>query len=510
MKVTTFISSERRRNIGQIPRGLPRTGRSVSKYRLLPCRLAARVTYIAGALVFLIFVTRPEQLKSLLFETAQAQAVVAHVQSASASGSASGTSLAAVFSSDNTAGNLIVAAVSFDSSEGTIWTCSDTRGNTYAQATFTHDTRHGKTLGICYAANVTSGANTVTVSFGGASQTWRRMAIAEYSGVAAVSPLDVDGVATNSTGTNTTSVTTNSFITTQAGDLIVAAVISDSGNTTITSGSGFTEREDTQEIAIEDQIQVKAGSIAGTFTFGADRDYIAHAIAFKAAAGGSPDITAPSISLTAPAPSTISLTNTVSATTSDNRGVLGVQFKLDGSNLQAEDTTAPYSISWDTTTASNGTHTLSARARDSAGNQATSSDIIVMVSNTVSPVAHYLLNDRVRTTGTLNVRFTPSISGNLLGTQPLGSYGALVSGPTSTDGLMMWWKTNFDTGVDGYSTETGITLLSDINFDGTTNSLDWSIMNATWFMNTIPTADLNKDGIVNSLDFSLLNRQWGR
>ena len=41
---------------------------------------------------------------------------------------------------------------------------------------------------------------------------------------------------------------------------------------------------------------------------------------------------------------------TVSATASDNVGVAGVQFKLDGANLGAEDTTAPYS----STTATNG------------------------------------------------------------------------------------------------------------------------------------------------------------
>jgi len=35
-----------------------------------------------------------------------------------------------------------------------------------------------------------------------------------------------------------------------------------------------------------------------------------------------------------------------------------VQFKLDGANLPAEDLTPPYSLSWNTTTTSNGPHTL--------------------------------------------------------------------------------------------------------------------------------------------------------
>ena len=69
----------------------------------------------------------------------------------------------------------------------------------------------------------------------------------------------------------------------------------------------------------------------------------------------------------------------VSASASEN--VVGVQFRLDGADLGAEDTSAPYTIAWDTTTASSGPHTLSAVARDAAGNSATASDVAVTVSN---------------------------------------------------------------------------------------------------------------------------------
>ena len=94
------------------------------------------------------------------------------------------------------------------------------------------------------------------------------------------------------------------------------------------------------------------------------------------------DLTPPAVSITAPAPGAIvSNSVTVSASASDNVGVAGIQFKLNGSNLQAEDTSAPYSISWSTTTAANGSHTLTATARDAAGNQATSAPIVVTVSN---------------------------------------------------------------------------------------------------------------------------------
>src|SRR5205807_3095965 len=75
----------------------------------------------------------------------------------------------------------------------------------------------------------------------------------------------------------------------------------------------------------------------------------------------------------------------VSATASDDVGVAGVQFRLDDADLGAEDTEAPYSVPWDTTTASEGPHTLTAVARDAAGNVTVSGPVTVTVSNTSPP-----------------------------------------------------------------------------------------------------------------------------
>src|SRR5262249_27813846 len=94
------------------------------------------------------------------------------------------------------------------------------------------------------------------------------------------------------------------------------------------------------------------------------------------------DTTPPTVSVTAPAPgSTVSSTVGVSATASDDRGVGGVQFKVDGANLGAEAAAAPYNVSWNTTTAANGAHSLTAVARDAAGNSTTSAPVSVTVSN---------------------------------------------------------------------------------------------------------------------------------
>ncbi len=88
------------------------------------------------------------------------------------------------------------------------------------------------------------------------------------------------------------------------------------------------------------------------------------------------DSAAPTVSLSAPASgATVTGTTSVTATANDDVGVAGVQFKLDGSNLQAEDTSSPYSIDWDTTSAVNGNHILTATARDAAGNITTSAQV---------------------------------------------------------------------------------------------------------------------------------------
>jgi hypothetical protein len=95
-----------------------------------------------------------------------------------------------------------------------------------------------------------------------------------------------------------------------------------------------------------------------------------------------------------------------------------VQFLLDGVNLGAEVTTAPYTLTWNTTGTADGAHTISARARDAAGNQTTAANVSVMVSNaTVSGLTTALgFNEGSGTT-------SADLSGN-------GHTATLVNGPT--------------------------------------------------------------------------------
>jgi chitodextrinase len=95
-----------------------------------------------------------------------------------------------------------------------------------------------------------------------------------------------------------------------------------------------------------------------------------------------PDTTRPSVSITSPAANaTVSGTITVTASATDNVGVVGVQFKYNGANLGSEDTSAPFAATAYTTSVPNGTYTLKAVARDAAGNMRTSAPITIRVRN---------------------------------------------------------------------------------------------------------------------------------
>ena len=94
------------------------------------------------------------------------------------------------------------------------------------------------------------------------------------------------------------------------------------------------------------------------------------------------DTEPPAVSLTAPIEGdSVSGEVDVGADATDNVAVAGVQFLLDGANLGAEVTSAPFTLVWDTATATIGDHELTAVARDAAGNQTTALAVGVTVQD---------------------------------------------------------------------------------------------------------------------------------
>jgi len=95
----------------------------------------------------------------------------------------------------------------------------------------------------------------------------------------------------------------------------------------------------------------------------------------------------PTVTLTAPSDAaTVSGSVSLSATAADNDGGSGVEkveFLIDDS-VANSDNASPYSYSWNSSTATNGSHTIKAKAYDIAGNATETSAITVTVNNSSS------------------------------------------------------------------------------------------------------------------------------
>jgi hypothetical protein len=95
------------------------------------------------------------------------------------------------------------------------------------------------------------------------------------------------------------------------------------------------------------------------------------------------------VTITAPAQgATVGGTVAVTAAASDNVTIIGVQYQLDGANIGPLFRAAPYTLFWDTSLASNGSHALTAVAKDVSASSATSSPIALTILNNSSTVVN--------------------------------------------------------------------------------------------------------------------------
>ena len=136
----------------------------------------------------------------------------------------------------------------------------------------------------------------------------------------------------------------------------------------------------------------------------------------------------------------------VTASASDNVAVTRVEFYLDGV-LQATDTSSPYAWSGNTFSVANGSHALTTRAYDAAGNSGISSPVSVSVSNTGDSQA-------------------PTAPTNLTATAgPEGSLSITLQWAASTDNVgvvgYQIWRSNTSTGTYTQSATTAGTTYTD-------------------------------------------------
>lgn len=111
--------------------------------------------------------------------------------------------------------------------------------------------------------------------------------------------------------------------------------------------------------------------------------------------GGGPST--PSVSLTGPhAGSTLTGPVTFTANASSSLGISRVDFLVNGA-VVATSTSAPYTASWDSSTVGDGPVTITARATDIGGSQATSAGISATVSNAAQRGGNMLANASLET-----------------------------------------------------------------------------------------------------------------
>ncbi len=220
--------------------------------------------------------------------TAATSGNITLVQSSTGFNDASVSSVTATFGSSVAVGHLIMATAAWGDSGGVggTLTCSDDKGNSYTTLDTRYDSTNHMSFGTCYAVSASNTTPTVTES-NSVTGNFHRLIIHDYSGTATSSPIDVHAISAVTAGsTGTDAITSGSVTTTQAGDLIFGGVYEDTNLTSITPGTGFTNRVTLGSADLmnsEDKIQSGAGSVAATWTFSNNQTYMAAIVAIKAA-----------------------------------------------------------------------------------------------------------------------------------------------------------------------------------------------------------------------------------
>jgi len=214
--------------------------------------------------------------------TYNAAVAIGFAQVASATPQSPTATVSVSYPAAQTTGDLNVVVVGWNDTTSTVTSVTDSAGNTYSLA-IGPTTGTGMRQSIYYAANITGGSNTVTVTFNQAAS-FPDVRILEYRGVTA---LDVTAGASGSS----TSANSGSATTTSANELIFGADLV--ATLTAAAGSGFTSRIITPldgDIA-EDEVVTTAGSYSATATLSGSGPWVMQLVGFVPVPGSPPAVT---------------------------------------------------------------------------------------------------------------------------------------------------------------------------------------------------------------------------
>ena len=127
--------------------------------------------------------------------------------------------------------------------------------------------------------------------------------------------------------------------------------------------------------------------------------------------------------------------------------------------LQSTSTASPYQWSWNTTTATNGAHTLNSKAYDAASNVGTSANVAVTVSNVV---------DTTPPTAPASLTVAPPVTGN--SKRKLNLAWTASTDNVGVTGYQIWRATSATGPFSQITTTTGTSYLDSGLVTGTTYS----------------------------------------
>lgn len=236
------------------------------------------------------------------------------------------------------------------------------------------------------------------------------------------------------------------------------------------------------------------------------------------------DTTAPTASISAPlSGATVSGVQSVSVTASDNVGVTKVELYVDGA-LAGSVVASPYTFPWNTTGVANGSHVLSAKAYDAAGNIGQSGSVSVTVNNlvadTTTPTVS-ISSPASAATVTGNVAVNVSATDNVgvarvelyadNATTPIGSataapYAFTWNSLTVANGIHTLTVKAYD--AAGNTKSASISVTTNNPLPSGTYSAIFGNVAGTNYPNTIEDTFLNINADVNAANLALETYTW--
>ncbi|WP_052263371.1 Ig-like domain-containing protein [Geobacter pickeringii] len=212
------------------------------------------------------------------------------------------------------------------------------------------------------------------------------------------------------------------------------------------------------------------------------------------------DTTPPTVSVASPvAGSTVGGTVTATVNATDNVGVSSVSFFVDGA-LQGTDTSAPYTFTWNTASATNGAHTLTAMAYDAAGNSAQSTAVQITVFNdTIAPTVA-ITAPASSSTVTGSVKVTATATDNV-GVSKVEFY---INGALRASAIASPYTYTWDTTKEVNGTSAVMVKAYDAAGNVSSQSASVTVSNVKIARKK---GDVNNDGVVNVADAIMLLKQ---